>query len=91
MKDHLNTNLASIYIPVYQYMLRANLLETSSADQDLGVLEDSKLTTSQQCTLTANVANRILGCVRKSTAGRLREVIHPLSLTLVIQHLECCV
>ncbi|KAK4825029.1 hypothetical protein QYF61_023033 [Mycteria americana] len=58
--------------PMYQYMLRANLLETSSAGQDLGVLEDSKLTVSQQRTLTRQVANSILGCVGKSIAGRLR-------------------
>ena len=72
-------------------MLRANLVETICADQDFGVLEDGKLTMSQQRTLTTKVANSILGCVGKSIAGRLREVILPLSLALVIQHLECCV
>jgi len=42
--------------PKHQYMLRANRLETSFEKKDLGVLLESKLTTSQQCTLAAKKA-----------------------------------
>jgi len=33
--------------PMHQYRLRADLLECSSAERDLGVLVDDRLTTSQ--------------------------------------------
>ena len=65
-----------------QYILGAKWLEKGSADWDFGVLVDSKLNMRQQCALTARKANSILGCIRKSTASRLRQVI----LFLCIQH-----
>lgn len=60
---------------MYQNMLGANFLETSSAERELGILEDSKLTMSQQRTLVAKAANSLLGYIRKNIASRLREVI----------------
>jgi len=55
-----------------------DLLESSSAERNLGVLVDDRLTTSQQCALAAKKANGILGCSRKSVASRSREVLLPL-------------
>jgi len=77
--------------PMHQYRLRADLLESSSVETDLGVLVDDRLTMSQQCALGAKKANGILGCIKKSVASRSRDVLLSLCTALARPHLEYCV
>ncbi|KAK4809231.1 hypothetical protein QYF61_012884 [Mycteria americana] len=71
----------------HQYKLEADWLRNSSAEKDLEVWLDSKLTTNQQYTLVARKATSILGSIRKSLGSRCREVILPLYSALLRPHL----
>ncbi|GAB0190778.1 mitochondrial enolase superfamily member 1 [Grus japonensis] len=73
---------------MHQYVLRATSLKNSFAEQNLGVLVDTKLNISQQRAL-AQKATGILGCIR-SVASSLRKGIVPLYSALVRRNLEYC-
>jgi len=77
--------------PMLQYSLGADLLESSSAEKDLGVLVDDKLTMRQQWALVAKKANGILGCIKQSVASRSRKVLLPIYSALARPHLEYCI
>ncbi|GAB0203272.1 cAMP-dependent protein kinase inhibitor alpha [Grus japonensis] len=69
--------------PHYQYPLGDEWVESSPAEKDLGVLADEKWDMSQQCILTGQKVSHILGCIKRSVASRLREVILPLYSALL--------
>lgn len=50
-----------------------------------------KLDMGQQCGLTAQKANHILGCIKRSMASRVREVTLPIYFVLVRPHLKYCI
>jgi len=77
--------------PMHQYRLGADLMESSSVERELGVLVDDRLTMSQQRALVAKKANGLLGCIKRSVASRLSELLLPLYTALVRPHLEYCV
>ena len=50
-------------------------MENSFAEKDLQILMNSKLRTSQKCTLAMKKVNFMLGCIKKSIDSKSREVI----------------
>ncbi|PKU43602.1 rna-directed dna polymerase from mobile element jockey-like [Limosa lapponica baueri] len=70
--------------PKDKYRLDGEWMESSHEKKDVGVLDDEKLNMSQQCALAA----RILGCIKRSMASKLREIILPFYSALMRSPME---
>lgn len=62
--------------------LGAVRLENNFVEKNLWGLVDSSLNISHCCALVAKKTNCILGCIRRTVASRLREMIIPFNSVL---------
>ena len=77
---HRNTN--------HTYHMGTNQLKVTNEEKDLGVLINSSLKVSSQCSAAAKKGNRALGMIKRNFAYRSREVILKLYKSLIRPHLD---
>lgn len=68
----INKSRSFTWIEIIPNISKDQEIIESSSTEDLEVLMDEKLNTSQPCVLTVQKANHILGYMKRSMASRLR-------------------
>lgn len=90
-KDKYESLYPGLNNPKQQYRLWFDYLGYSSAENDLGILVDSQLNTSQQYAFTAIKANHVLSCNSKSRASSSKDVFVPHSTQDLLGWIWYCV
>ena len=75
----------------HTYRLGNSLLISTEAEEDLGVIIDSKMNMGRQCGDAVRKANRTLSCIHRCISSRSKEVILSLYASLVRLQLEYCI
>ena len=75
----------------YNYKLGDKELKKSVKEKDLGVVVDSKMKFSEQCSVAVKSANSTLGMIRRHIKSRQKNIIVQLYKALVRPKLEYCV
>lgn len=73
------------------YTLGNQKLKSSNKEKDLGVIMDSSLKFSEQCSVAVKSANRTLGLIKRTIKSRGKNVLVRLYKALVRPKLEYCV
>lgn len=73
-----------------QYSLKVDLLESSSAENDLGVLVDYKLTMIQKCAHVVKKGNGILEQISNTVASMLMDIFLSFYSALLRPYLQYC-
>lgn len=63
--------------PMHQLRVGTDSLNSSDAEDNLGIIMDAKVNESKQHARIVSKAKCILGCIRNCKASRLREVLTP--------------
>jgi len=71
-----------------KYEMNDQFLDEVTEERDLGVIMQSDLKCSSQCTKAVNTANRILGMIKRTISVRDKDIILQLYTSLVRPHLE---
>jgi hypothetical protein len=75
----------------YKYKLGDSELKQSVKERDLGIIVDSSMKWSEQCSVAVKNANSTLGIIRRHIKSRKKNIIVKLYKTLVRPKLEYCV
>lgn len=87
-KDHCKVLHLGKHNPRVQHRLGSTLLENSSVERDLQVLENKQLNMSEQCASPAKKPNGMLSCINRGIIRRDKESIIPLCSVLARVVLE---
>jgi ribonucleases P/MRP protein subunit RPP40 len=75
----------------YNYKLGDSELKKSVKERDLGIIVDSSMKFSEQCSAAVKSANSTLGIIRRHIKSRKKNIIIKLYKRLVRPKLEYCV
>ena len=74
-----------------EYAMGNIMLEKTIDEKDLGVVFNSGLKVSQQCSIASNkLGNKVLGIIKRTIVSRYKKITLPLYKSLMRPHLDHC-